>query len=310
MQLQRQRVQLEGAGAKIEALAESVPARRRASIWAEAAEVYRALGDTPAELRALDKLASMSNGGSQDPRYYQLLLAARPQDLIQRAAGHSGSQRASADSVTQYLLANGKPDLALAGIAARSAGLPPVWKKAYTGLAGLYLREHTPQVRQSFDSALGGDATIGERVAHPVDRNEQLAGEVWFYYGSRYGEYLDEEKDAQAESYLEAELEHTPESAQAYAQLADYSAQADRAEAALADYRHSLDLQERSARGSRQHRRTPMEARPTRGGAGHLAVGCQATGGGDGCAPRSRNLLGRFRPGAGRCLRAWAVCGH
>ena len=68
------------------------------------------------------------------------------------------------------------------------------------------------------------------RVAHPADRNEQLAGEVWFYYGSRYGEYLDEEKDPQAESYLEAELEHTPESAKAYAQLADYSAQADRAE--------------------------------------------------------------------------------
>ena len=241
LQLQRQRVQLEGAGPKIEALAESLPARRRASIWAEAAEVYRTLGDTPSELRVLDKLASMSNGGSQDPRYYQLLLAARPQDLVQRAASHSGSQRASADSVTQYLLANGKPDLALAGIAARSAGLPPVWKKAYTGLAGLYLREHTPLVRESFDGALGGDATIGGRVAHPVDRNEQLAGEVWFYYGSRYGEYLDEEKDPQAESYLEAELEHTPESAQAYAQLADYSAQADRAEAALADYRHSLD---------------------------------------------------------------------
>ena len=242
LQLQRQRVQLEGAGPKIEALAESFPARRRASVWADAAEIYRTLGDAPAELRALDRLAAMSNGGGENPRYYQLLLAARPQDLVQRASSRSGAQRASADSVVQYLLANGKSDLALAGIAARSAGLPPVWKKAYTGLTGLYLREHTPQVRQTFDGALGGDMTIGERVAHPADRNEQLAGEVWFYYGSRFGEYLDEEKDAQAESYLEAELEHTPESAQAYAQLADYSAQADRADSALADYRHSLDL--------------------------------------------------------------------
>ena len=72
-------------------------------------------------------------------------------------------------------------------------------------------------MRAGFDGALGGDATIGERIAHPVNRNEQLAGEVWFYYGSRYGEYLDEEKDAQAEGYLESELEHTPESADAYA---------------------------------------------------------------------------------------------
>ena len=121
-------------------------------------------------------------------------------------------------------------------------GLPPVWKKAYTGLTGLYLREHTSPVRAAFFDALGGDATIGERIAHPADRNEQLAGEVWFYYGSRYGEYLDAEKDAQAEGYLEAELEHTPESANAYTQLADYSAQAGRAEYALADYQHSLDL--------------------------------------------------------------------
>jgi hypothetical protein len=242
LRLQRQRVQLEGAGPKIEALAESYPARRRASILADAVEIYRTLGDAPAELRALDRLAAMSNGGGENSRYYQLLLAVRPQDLIQKPSGHSGARPASADSVVQYLLANGKSDQALAAIGARSAGLPPVWKKAYTALTGLYLREHTPQVRQSFDGALGRDMTIGERVAHPADRNEQLAGELWFYYGSRFGEYLDEEKDAQAESYLEAELEHTPESAQAYAQLADYSAQADRADTALADFRHSLDL--------------------------------------------------------------------
>jgi len=242
LRLQRQRVQLEGAGPKIEALAESYPARRRASILADAVEIYRTLGDAPAELRALDRLAAMSNGGGENSRYYQLLLAVRPQDLIQKASGHSGARPASADSVVQYLLANGKSDQALAAIGARSAGLPPVWKRAYTALTGLYLREHTPQVRQSFDGALGRDMTIGERVAHPADRNEQLAGELWFYYGSRFGEYLDEEKDAQAESYLEAELEHTPESAQAYAQLADYSAQADRADTALADFRHSLDL--------------------------------------------------------------------
>ncbi|HEY1254871.1 MAG TPA: hypothetical protein VGF01_08830, partial [Terracidiphilus sp.] len=65
---------------------------------------------------------------------------------------------------------------------------------------------------------------------------------TWFYYGSRYGEYLDEEKDDQAEGYLESELEHTPESASAYTALADYSGQAGRADAALADYHHSLDL--------------------------------------------------------------------
>jgi len=241
LQLERKRGQLEAAAPKIESLATSAPATQKAAILAEAAEVYRTVGDTPAELRTLDRLAAM-HGANDDPRYFHLLLASRPQDLLQRASGSLNPLKASRDFAAQFLVANAKPDLALTGIAARSFGLPPVWKKAFTGLTGLYLREHTAEVRQGFDGALGGDATIGERIAHPADRNQQLAGEVWFYYGSRYGEYLDEEKDSLAESYLQSELEHTPENAAAYSELADYSAQAGRAEAALVDYRHSLDL--------------------------------------------------------------------
>ena len=241
LQLERKRGQLEAAAPKIESLAASAPATQKAAILAEAAEVYRTVGDTPAELRTLDRLAAM-HGANDDPRYFHLLLASRPQDLLQRASGSLNPLKASRDFAAQFLVANAKPDLALTGIAARSSGLPPVWKKAYTGLTGLYLREHTAEARQGFDGALGGDATIGERIPHPADRNQQLAGEVWFYYGSRYGEYLDEEKDSLAESYLQSELEHTPENAAAYTELADYSAQAGRVEAALADYRHSLDL--------------------------------------------------------------------
>jgi tetratricopeptide (TPR) repeat protein len=239
LQLQRQRVQLDGAGAKIESLAASTEPKYRAPILQSAAEVYRTLGDVKGELRVMDQLAV--SGGADLPRYYELLLAARPQTLVARATGPSNGRKNSADSTAQFLIANGKTDQAFAGISARATGLPPVWKKAYTGLTGLYLREHSTQVHDAFADALGNDATIGERIAHPADRNQQLAGELWFYYASRFGEYLDEEKDAQAESYLEAELEHTPESASAYLQLADYSAQAGRGDAALADYRHSLD---------------------------------------------------------------------
>jgi len=238
LQLQRKRVQLDGAGAKLEIYAASLPHLHQTAVWQQAAEVYRTLGDSGAELRNLDKVTA-SFGFNGDAHYMELLLAARPLDLVWLGTGKTTS---TAYTVEQFLLANGKSDLVLAGIAARSHGLPPVWKKAYTGLAGLYLREHTAPVRAAFAGSLGGEPTIGERIAHPADRNEQLAGEVWFYYGSRYGEYLDEEKDAQAEGYLESELEHTPESASAYTQLADYSARAGRAEYALADYQRSLDL--------------------------------------------------------------------
>jgi hypothetical protein len=233
VQLQQKRVQLDGVGAKLEKLAASLSSVKQGQVWQEAANVYQTLGDSAAELRVLDSRARYEVIGNPDQRYMELLLALRPQSLIKMA---------SSDSVAQFLLANGKPDQAMGGITARSAGEPAVWKKAYTGLTGLYLRQHTTQIRDAFAGTLGGDPTIGERVAHPPDRDQQLAGEVWFYYGSRYGEYLDEEKDAQAEGYLEAELEHTPESANAYVQLADYSAGAGRADYALADYQHSLDL--------------------------------------------------------------------
>jgi Tfp pilus assembly protein PilF len=242
LQLERSRVQLEGAGPKIEALAASASYRQKASMWAEAAEVYRTVGDTQSELRDRDRLAAISGGSGESPRYYQLLLTARPQELIAKASGNSSTRKSSGDAAAQFLLAKAKPQLAMAGVEARSAGQTPVWKKAYTGLTGLYLREHTPQVRESFESALGTEATIGDRIAHSVSRDDQLAGEVWFYYGSRFGEYLDGDKDPQAEDYLESELEHTPESAVAYLQLADYSAQAGRTESALDDYHHSLDL--------------------------------------------------------------------
>jgi len=240
LQLQQKRVQLDGVGAKLEKYAASLPYREQNAAWRRAADFYRTTGDSAAELRVLDKMTG--SGSSGDTRYMDLLLATRPQSLIEKASGTVGTQTDTGDKVAQFLLANGKPDQAFAGITARSTGRPVVWKKAYTGLTGLYLRQHTPQVRTAFAGALGGDPTIGERIAHPANRDEQLAGEVWFYYGSRYGEYLDEEKDTQAEGYLEAELEHTPEKAIAYAQLADYSAQAGRAEYALADYQHSLDL--------------------------------------------------------------------
>ncbi|MGD0680993.1 MAG: hypothetical protein ABR990_02990 [Terracidiphilus sp.] len=237
LQLQRRRVQLDGAGAKLETYAASLPHLHQTAVWQQAADVYRTLGDAGAELRNLDKVTA-SLGFNGDTHYMELLLAARPLDLVWLGTGKTTT---TAYTVEQFLLANGKPDLVLAGIAARSHGLPAVWKKAYTGLTGFYLREHTAPVRAAFSGALGGDLTIGERIAHPANRDEQLAGEVWFYYGLRYGEYLDEEKDAQAEGYLESELEHTPESAGAYTQLADYSAHAGRVEYALADYQHSLD---------------------------------------------------------------------
>lgn len=232
LELEKSRMQLDGVGEKMEQLADGVSPRHRASIWALAANFYRSTGDRTGELRMFEKVASVSSWGGND-RYYELLLAARPQSLLSHA------QR---NDVAQYVLTNGTNDQAFAAIDTRSGHMTPVWKSVYTGLTGLYLRDHRSAVRQGFEDALAPDRTIGDRVDHPTDRDRELAGDQWFYLSSRYGEYLDELKDAGAEIFLEAELEHAPSDSSAYSDLAEYSASAGRADSALADYEHSLNL--------------------------------------------------------------------
>jgi tetratricopeptide (TPR) repeat protein len=233
LELQQSRVQWDDAGKRIEDLAGQVQPRLRSSVLEQAAQVYKVQNDRAAELRVLTELDTLAGRGGVSDRYFDLLLDARPNDLLARA---------NRDEIVQKLLEKAKPELALAAVEARGANLPPVWKSAMTGLAGLYLRVHRPVVRQGFEDALQPDLTIGERIDHPLDRAQHLAGEIWFSYASRYGEYLDEEQDPRAEGLLEAELEHTPVQASAYSDLADYLAEAGRPDAALADDRHALDL--------------------------------------------------------------------
>jgi tetratricopeptide (TPR) repeat protein len=98
-----------------------------------------------------------------------------------------------------------------------------------------------PAVRDAFTASLG-DMTIGPRIARPVDRDRQLAGDVWFYYGSRYGEYLTAAKQSGAEDYLPAMVEGTPGRSESYFTLAEDFADAGNLTAAAADYRYALEL--------------------------------------------------------------------
>lgn len=235
MRIQKQRVQMDAAAAQLEKNVASFASSTRNAVWRTVADAYHDAGDAAGELRATEHLyASTHMEGEPLERYYRLLLAQRPQQLIGLAAGE--------DRAAQYLVRNGSVAQALDGVAARAEKKPPVWKSAYTALSGLYLNEHRPETATAFTNALNSDATIGDRVAQRADRSRQLAGEVWFYYGSRYGEFLDGEKDPRSEDYLESELEHTPGSSAAYLRLADYSAANSRVDGALADYQHSLDL--------------------------------------------------------------------
>lgn len=237
VELQRRRLQFAEMATQLEPFASRISPERGVPAWLAAAEAYRAAGDSAGELRMLIRIQYTRLGPDHQTRLHELLLAQRPQELVQRSADRSPQ----GETAATYVVANGDATLAHAVVATRGRGRAPVWSKAYNALVGLYFAESTQDVNTSFLSILG-NGTIGERLAKPVDRSQQLAGETWFYYGSRYGEYLGLSKQVAAEDFLPAMLEQSPATATAYAALAGYYADKGDTGRAIADYSHSLEL--------------------------------------------------------------------
>ena len=244
--LQKQRMRFDEYGAQLEAYWKVFPQRPgKDSILRKAADSYGSAGNTAAELRVLQQ-AFDGQGlyGEQLQRYLELVSRASPEQLVTIAGGARTHQ--VRDAAANSALATGKGDLALRAVAARGNRLAPVWTRAYTGLVGLYFSDASPAVNSAYQQALD-TRTIGDRVAKPPNRNEMLAGDVWFYYGSRYGEYLSITHLGNPEDYLPATLEGAPASSDAYFTLADYYRDAGQVDAALEDFAHVLELNSRRA---------------------------------------------------------------
>jgi predicted Zn-dependent protease len=235
--LQRRRLKFAELGRQLERFAPRVPPIQQSSVLLTAAEAFRATDDTVNELRLLSTVPFAYLGAERQQRYLELLLAQNPQQLVQLASNWSPWGEQAAD----FVVANGDAALVHATVTARSRLRPPVWFASYTALAGLYLDEHRPEIKTAFVGALG-DQTIAERLGKRVDRNQQLAGDIWYYYGSRYGEYLGATKKDHPEDFLAATLEESPASALGYLGLADYYAEIGDTRAAIADYHHTLEL--------------------------------------------------------------------
>jgi tetratricopeptide (TPR) repeat protein len=236
--LERRQLKYADLAQQIERYAASLSLAQRMRFLAEAAGDYRAAEDTSNELRVLEQLDRTQGLGSLQHRYFQLLLAARPRALVEMSERGDEQRR---NAAANYLVENAATRLVLDAVRSRAAGLPPVWQKAYTGLVGLYLRETGTEINAAFLGALG-DATIGQRLAAPVDRSQQLAGAIWFYYASRYGEYRAIANAGDAEDFLPASLELHPASPDAYFELADYYAETGGSDRALADFEHVIEL--------------------------------------------------------------------
>jgi len=243
VELQSQRLQFSELGHQMEAIAAALPANQRGFALSQAFEAYRSDEDAESQLRvltALDRRNGLS--GEQLDRYFKLLLARQPESLLAFAANGPDLRR---DAVANFAIANTAPPFAYQVLEARAKGRPPVWSPAYRGLAGLYFGDRDARVNAAFVQTLG-DATIGERVGKPVDRGRQHAGDIWFYYGSRYGEYLGAMHKPNAEDYLPAELEHTPGNAAAYLESTQNYLEIGDDAGAVAEYQHALELEPQS----------------------------------------------------------------
>jgi cellulose synthase operon protein C len=238
--LQSQRLEFGELGRQLEAYAASFQGGPRAYILSLAAEAYRSAEDTGSEIRVRglgDRLSALNGESLQ--RYLALLLAHEPEQLTALAARGLDIHR---DAAANFAVDHGAPRLAYQVLNARAAGLPPVWLQSYTALAGLYLGDGDARVGAVFHQALAEDSTIGERLGKQVDRRQQLAGDEWFYYGARYGEYLGLTKQGNAEDLLPAGVEHEPGNAEAYLNSAqDYLDLGD-FDAATREFHHALDL--------------------------------------------------------------------
>ena len=244
--LQKQRMRFNEFGAQLEDYWKVFPNQPGKNfILEKAAESYRAVGNTAAELRVLQE-AFEGHGLNGEPlrRYLNLLSKTSPQQLVAIAGGADADR--VRDGAATSALSTGKVDLALQAIAARGHRLPPVWTHAFTALVGLYYSDTSPAINSAYQQALD-TRTIGDRVTKPPNRDETLAGDIWFYYGGRYGEYLSVAHRGNPEDYLPAALEGTPASSDAYFTLADYYREAGQFDAALEDYAHTLELNSKRA---------------------------------------------------------------
>ena len=202
-----------------------------AAAWHDADNVQR-------ETLDVRKLAVTHREQQNQQRLFEIYLHGDPAALLQLAA----TQDSSADAAVNFVVSSGTEQQTLKMIAARTSATP-LWRSANTALAGLYFGDSSPAIDAAFQSTLG-DVTIGQHLASKPDNNSQLSGDPWFYYGARYGLFLTRasKPSHDPEDYLPAQLELAPSNPASYSTLAQTYKDAHQVDAAIAEYRHAIEL--------------------------------------------------------------------
>ena len=238
IELQRKRMRHAELGRQLEDHWRAHPRRNQETqLLDEAAQPYRTGGELGNEFRLLEIRAG---AGAWQERYAALLLERDPTALL-AITRSSGTSRA--DRTAEFLILSADADLAWRAVEARATNRPTVWERTYRGLAGVLHSSADERFGTAYLNALG-DSTIGDRIGRPVDRDLQLAGDVWFYHAARYGEYRAAIGATNPEEYLAAESELRPASATKHFELGELYKQYGNSDRAEAAYRIAVELDE------------------------------------------------------------------
>jgi hypothetical protein len=254
IELQRARMQYPELAQTMEEYAAAGPRYHSVDAWSAEAEAYRSEGDDAAELRTLRRLGiEQGNDPGERERYLQLLFKLDIASFLSfGTSGGSISNEELALAAPNYAAAHGDLNLSRAALTAHAATFGGLWENAYEALLGLYFRDAGANTDSVFHAVLADQQTIGERLAAAgkstagKESTQRLTGDVWFYYGMRYGVYrtLPPEKEwahRDPEDLLAAGLEYNA-STGAFVTLAKAYAEAKKNDTALTEYKHALEL--------------------------------------------------------------------
>jgi hypothetical protein len=207
----------------------------------QSVQAFIAEGDIEGQMRVMRKAVSRDAlSGPLLDRYLTLLVARQPEELVALARGNVVPE--VRNRAVEIAIGSGRADLAYRLVASRGGALPAVWTRAYTALAGQYLDDRAPAIDAAFQAALD-TRTIGERLRTPLKADSVIVGQVWFYYGARYGEYLGAGKSNAADGWLPASLEAAPGNPDAYVALGDWHAEAGQSAKAITQFEAALQLE-------------------------------------------------------------------
>ena len=242
IELQRSRMMFLDLAHTLESYAALLsPAIGNEFVKQQAASAYRDAGDESAELRVTASMLGFPMDPTSRERYFALLLK-HDKPALFRLAGQNSD---IGDAATNYALAYAEEPVTLQALAARGSAMQPVWNSSYRALTGLYFGDTGANTNNAFQTSLG-DSTIRDRLTHPLDRSKTLAGDLWFYYGMRYAVFRLSGGPGDPEDFAASELENGAGFTN-YANLARTYADAGKIDAALAEYRHALELQPEAA---------------------------------------------------------------